>query len=807
MEIPWNYVGSYADVAAIWVAFPNGGTEGDYATIGGVEYRWNKYDRIWENAATVTEGTARRVDTFDGDVNIQNNLTVAGYIRAKGIKQPCVGLFASLDALEFKWPEPEVGMWAAVGDTFPADVYRCNTEEDGWEPTGETVSIDGLEFNIANGIASWVPISSTSQLPSDPTPEQQGRGYLLGTMLYVYVGIGGDTLSGKYQSAQLKGLKGDKGDKGDNAVVLPGEYSAYIADNLDTDDGEKILSARQGYKLKEMVDISMTTEGKEVINLADLSGKVTGVYEGGTLVTAGFWPGSSSSIKVAVEPNTAYLIGSAFYGGSIPRYIGEWDENGDWLRDAVANNVGIEGSEYTQLKNNLAYIKTSADAHFISIAFLTSAYSASDLAPTMVIKADRVVMPSEYVAYGVRDNGAMATNSIDSFGKTELSIPLSQLSKECFAEKMQAAEFSNASTSYCRVRLYANLPRMLASPLGRALTTGDVVELRFDAKIDNYSGGSVQGYTEIMATRQGTSTADALDSKSERTNTFNGDWGSKSMSLTITGTSTPNKVLYIQYTLNFYNVLSGTMLFKNIKVYVNDTYCFDFDSAMGDTPAGNVGQTKDVIADERGIIATKSYVDAKTSTAGNWYLGKKWLAFGDSITAPSHSYAVVTAEELGMTCENAGVSGYTSGNVLNQVLPLYQDTLATYDVISVQIGTNDFATNVPIATFKSNLSSIFNTILTNTYGKVYVAGTPIRRGDLTTNTLGLTLTDYVDAFIEVQKEYGFQLLDQYHNGVTHFDLSNWWTSGLVSPSDKLHPTASGQLLIAQQWKAFLTSIR
>lgn len=348
---------------------------------------------------------------------------------------------------------------------------------------------------------------------------------------------------------------------------------------------------------------------------------------------------------------------------------------------------------------------------------------------------------------------------------------------------------------------------MLASPLGRALTTGDVVELRFDAKLDNYSGGSVQGYTEILQTKQGTSSTDTLDSKSERTNTFNGDWGSKSMSLTITGTSTPNKVLYVQYSLNFYNALSGTMLFKNIKLYVNDTYCFDFDSAMGDTPAGDVGQTKDVIADERGIIATKKYVDAKTSTADNWYLGKKWLAFGDSITAPSRSYAMVTADELGMTCENAGVSGYTSGNVLNQALPLYQDTLATYDVISVFVGTNDFANNIAIATFKSNLRSIFNTILGATYGKVYIAGTPIRRGDMSTNTLNLTLNDYANAFIEIANECGFQLLDQYHNGVTHFDLSNWWTSGLVSPSDKLHPTESGQRLIALQWKSFLTSIR
>lgn len=251
-------------MAKVWEAYPSGGIEGNYVLIGaadeeGTRYNWNKYKRQWLNAAGIPETTAREMLEADGDVFIQNNLTVGGALRAKRIKQPCMGLFASLAALEAKWPDPEVGMWALVGDsvsiTSPAAVYRCDTEGT-WAATGGTAYIDGLEINVANGITGWVPISDTSQLPSDPTPEQQERGYLLGTMLYVYVGTGGDTLSGKYQSAQLKGLKGDKGDKGDNAIVLPGEYSAYIADNLNTNDSEKILSAKQGYNIgQDLYDV------------------------------------------------------------------------------------------------------------------------------------------------------------------------------------------------------------------------------------------------------------------------------------------------------------------------------------------------------------------------------------------------------------------------------------------------------------------------------------------------------------------------------------------------------------------------
>lgn len=144
MEIPWNYVGSYADVAAIWAAFPNGGIEGYYAIIGGVVYRWNKYYRIWENAATVTEGTARRVDTFDGNVNIQNNLTVAGTLRAKRLKQPNCGLYPTEDALKARYPNPDVGMWAAVADENSSTgyvLYRC--DEDGvWTNTGLEWEVD-----------------------------------------------------------------------------------------------------------------------------------------------------------------------------------------------------------------------------------------------------------------------------------------------------------------------------------------------------------------------------------------------------------------------------------------------------------------------------------------------------------------------------------------------------------------------------------------------------------------------------------------------------------------------------------------
>lgn len=102
-----------------------------------------------------------------------------------------------------------------------------------------------------NAIKGYVVISNTSDLPTSPTTEQQMKGYLLGTMLYVWVGAGGDTLDGKYQSAQLKGADGapgEPGPKGDSGVDL-GE--AVLVNDLTTGGSEKVLSAEMGKVLGE----------------------------------------------------------------------------------------------------------------------------------------------------------------------------------------------------------------------------------------------------------------------------------------------------------------------------------------------------------------------------------------------------------------------------------------------------------------------------------------------------------------------------------------------------------------------------
>lgn len=154
-------LGEYSSLSAVLAAYPEGGKEGDYLYISGTKYRWNKYDLIWENAATVTESNARENKVFDGDVTVNNNLTVAGELRAKRVKQPNCGLFATLDALTAAYPSPTVGMWAIVGDTIPGPLYRCDTEGV-WTATGETGGVDGIDVDTYDQAISDLDTRATA---------------------------------------------------------------------------------------------------------------------------------------------------------------------------------------------------------------------------------------------------------------------------------------------------------------------------------------------------------------------------------------------------------------------------------------------------------------------------------------------------------------------------------------------------------------------------------------------------------------------------------------------------------------------
>ena len=148
-------IGTFASLEELWAAYPGGGHEGDWCTVDGVIYHWNNYTRAWESTEGNVSTNARKNEWFEGDVTINHNLTVGGSLRAKRIKQPCLGYFTSEEALMSHWPDPVVGMWAVVGTESPLVIYSCAT--DGvWMNTGiETTGFDPLDLTeIEEAIAA-----------------------------------------------------------------------------------------------------------------------------------------------------------------------------------------------------------------------------------------------------------------------------------------------------------------------------------------------------------------------------------------------------------------------------------------------------------------------------------------------------------------------------------------------------------------------------------------------------------------------------------------------------------------------------
>ena len=141
-----NWLGEYDDIQSVWKDHPEGGKEGDYVTVAKKELRWNKYLRIWGDSKEPSTYPSRETYVHEGDVIINHDLTVGGTIRAKGVRQPNKGLFYTVEALKKKYPDPEVGWWAVVGNVVPGPIYRCDTPGE-WTPTGEIGGVDKFDYD------------------------------------------------------------------------------------------------------------------------------------------------------------------------------------------------------------------------------------------------------------------------------------------------------------------------------------------------------------------------------------------------------------------------------------------------------------------------------------------------------------------------------------------------------------------------------------------------------------------------------------------------------------------------------------
>lgn len=230
--------------------------------------------------------------------------------------------------------------------------------------------------------------------------------------------------------------------------------------------------------------------------------------------------------------------------------------------------------------------------------------------------------------------------------------------------------------------------------------------------------------------------------------------------------------------------------------------------------------------------------------------GKKYVALGDSITygfiprnAPNYpgqlkSYAVLTAEKLGMSFVNAGISGNTLaqiGEVQNPMCVRYTDLPDDADVITIMGGTNDIRRGVPLGDFNSRspqtwygalhqlLGGLYKKYFidqgTNTKTKIIML-TPIKLVKNRATTEGGTatlydFTDYIKAIKEVADYYSIPVFDwnkeclinphlnSTYEGVS--DQSPGWFNPYVP--DGTHPNEAGAEIMAQALSKYMSNLQ
>lgn len=204
-----------------------------------------------------------------------------------------------------------------------------------------------------------------------------------------------------------------------------------------------------------------------------------------------------------------------------------------------------------------------------------------------------------------------------------------------------------------------------------------------------------------------------------------------------------------------------------------------------------------------------------------WFYGKSWVAYGDSITAgyglPNHSnlemddrnnnvetYVKIVAEKYNMVFHNNGTSGrgYSNGDAENyKAYKLIENHhVEGADIVTVAFGTNDWGTltsenNVEFGnvsdsssgtSFCSYVKKAFDNLVTYYPNSVIIIMTPIPRPNLANNNLaGHNLVDYAEAIKTIAKYYGFYIMDCLSIARSNVTSSTWRGTYMI---DSVHMT-------------------
>ena len=274
------------------------------------------------------------------------------------------------------------------------------------------------------------------------------------------------------------------------------------------------------------------------------------------------------------------------------------------------------------------------------------------------------------------------------------------------------------------------------------------------------------------------------------------------------GTISSEEIKDIYITENTITKINVSKTKNNITLLINDTdkvalsysdlgfsyqdVCIGFSRVIG-LPSHTIAS--DIFYSYQGVL------DEKITLMNNDDMSNlKWNAIGDSMTYPIDAYHYWINKQTGINVNNYGVSGNTTGDILNRIGGFQTDV----DIVTVFAGTNDFGKDIAIDTTKANVESILQNLITNNLGKKIAWILPIQRADKSINTLELTLLDYVDAIKEVCVKYSVPTLDLYREGNFPACVSAFATKYMST--DKLHPNTNGQMLLSNKILTFLKNI-
>lgn len=206
------------------------------------------------------------------------------------------------------------------------------------------------------------------------------------------------------------------------------------------------------------------------------------------------------------------------------------------------------------------------------------------------------------------------------------------------------------------------------------------------------------------------------------------------------------------------------------------------------------------------------------------WAGKKCVFFGDSITAgisSAEKYCNILAMLRGITVANYAVNGSVLvTNGMDRVTAFATDYAdKDVDAFIFAYGTNDWSGSKPLGewyttdpngvrtlttdttTFRGAWAAILTYLKTNFDGKKIILMTPIHRGagsyasDLTRNSAGLYLEDYVKIIKEAGEIFAVDVIDLYSESGLNPNINP--STAYFTPNDRLHPNVEGHRQMAK----------